>query len=75
MRKTKTLQEWKEIGRQIKKTHQELIKLEEKMQGVPKYVKKEYWNVERKLAKLRSDLEERFCKEYPGKFDTKTFYG
>jgi hypothetical protein len=76
MKKLKTLDEWKMLGKTMKLIHQKYLdELLPLLNGLPK----QYWNnewikIDHHYNKLKSDLEGLFAKEYPDEFDTHIFY-
>ena len=77
MEKSKSLEEWKQLASELKKTRNSFFEnIGPNLRGIPKTVyNEEYRRMLKYFDRFKSKLEDRFSEEYPDEFDTHIFYG
>lgn len=75
-KQTTPVDEWHEIGDEVKRVNEELTDLLDTLNTIPKSVwEDEYFKATGGLSELKDVLDERFCQEHPDEFETTVFYG
>ncbi len=73
MEKSKSLEEWKQLASELKKTRNSFFENIGRLR--PTVYNEEYRRMLKYFDRFKSKLEDRFSEEYPDEFDTHIFYG